>query len=143
MDINTTMQAIINMTNKWPKATLKLVEDKANGPAVIQMLKRKIGGLVPVQPEGGKIARVSAVAPEIEAKNVYLPEGKAWVQDFVEECAAFPKGANDDQVDAMSQALNRLQYRFVSKPKHERSGFYTPTEEEDMGIKKFEPRKVK
>lgn len=143
MDINATMQAIVNLSAKWPKATLKLIEDKANGPAVIQMLRRKIGGMVPVNPEGGKIARVSAVAPEIEAGNVYLPSGKPWVQDFIEECAAFPKGAHDDQVDAMSQALNRLQYRFVSKPKKEYNGFYTPTEEEDLGIKKFEPRRVK
>jgi phage terminase large subunit-like protein len=29
------------------------------------------------------------------------------VNDFIEECAAFPNGAHDDQVDAMSQALLR------------------------------------
>lgn len=143
MDINATMQAIVNLSAKWPKATLKLIEDKANGPAVIQMLRRKIGGMVPVNPEGGKMARVSAVAPEIEAGNVYLPSGKPWVQDFIEECAAFPKGANDDQVDCMSQALNRLQYRFAAKPKQELQGYHTPTELEDMGVKKFEIRKVR
>jgi hypothetical protein len=27
------------------------------------------------------------------------------VNDFIEECAAFPNGAHDDQVDAMTQAL--------------------------------------
>jgi phage terminase large subunit-like protein len=27
--------------------------------------------------------------------------------DFIEECAAFPNGAHDDQVDAMTQALLR------------------------------------
>lgn len=144
MDINETMQAIIRMTAKWPLAKLKLIEDKANGPAVIQMLRKRIGGMVPVQPEGGKIARVSAVAPEIEAGNVWLPSGKPWVQDFVEEAAAFPKGANDDQVDAMSQALNRLQYRFVAEPKQELAGeFYTPGELADMGMSKYEIRKVR
>jgi len=30
-----------------------------------------------------------------------------WVTDFIEECAAFPNGAHDDQVDAMTQALLR------------------------------------
>ncbi|MBO9597130.1 MAG: phage terminase large subunit [Cohnella sp.] len=134
MDINDTMQAITQLTAKWPRAKLKLVEDKANGPAVIQMLRNKIGGLVPVNPEGGKMARVSAVSPEIEAGNVFLPESAAWVQDFVEECSSFPKGAHDDQVDAMSQAINRLQYRFVAKPGPElKDGFYTPTEREEAG----------
>jgi phage terminase large subunit-like protein len=27
------------------------------------------------------------------------------VNDFIEECVAFPNGAHDDQVDAMTQAL--------------------------------------
>ena len=34
------------------KARLKLVEDKANGPAVIQSLRHEIGGLVEVTPQG-------------------------------------------------------------------------------------------
>jgi phage terminase large subunit-like protein len=29
------------------------------------------------------------------------------VNDLIEECAAFPNGAHDDQVDAMTQALLR------------------------------------
>jgi phage terminase large subunit-like protein len=33
----------------------KLIEDKANGPAVIQMLGHEIPGLIPVTPEGGKM----------------------------------------------------------------------------------------
>ena len=54
----------------------------------------------------------------IESGNTWLPDplleadGEdapfAWVDDFVEECAAFPNGSNDDQVDSMSQALNRI-----------------------------------
>jgi hypothetical protein len=31
-----------------------------------------------------------------------------WAADVVEECAKFPNDANDDQVDALSQALNRI-----------------------------------
>jgi len=31
-----------------------------------------------------------------------------FVEELIEECAAFPHGANDDQVDATTQALNRL-----------------------------------
>jgi phage terminase large subunit-like protein len=41
---------------------------------------------------------------------VYLPapEIAPWIDGFVEELAGFPTAAHDDQVDAMSQALNRL-----------------------------------
>lgn len=110
MDFPATLTAVKSLTAKWPQASAKLVEDKANGPAVIAMLKQKIEGLIPVEPQGSKVARVSAVSPQIEAGNVYLPDPSIapWVHDFIEECAAFPTGAHDDQVDAMSQALMRL-----------------------------------
>ena len=110
MDLPTTIRAIKNLSNKWPLAEAKYIEDKANGPAVIQMLKGQISGLIAVEPEGGKVVRARAVSPTIEAGDVYLPDRQSWVNDFVEECAAFPNGKFDDQVDAMTQALNRLSY---------------------------------
>ena len=110
MDFPATIQAVRTLSAKWPQARAKLVEDKANGPAVIATLKREISGLIPVEPQGSKESRAWAVSPEVEAGNVYLPDPSIapWIHDFVEECAAFPNGANDDQVDAMSQALMRL-----------------------------------
>ena len=101
------MKAVRDLSQKFPQTYAKLIEDKANGSAVIQMLQHEISGILPVNPEGGKIARAQAVSPLIEAGNVYLPhpDCAAWVGDFIEECAAFPNGAHDDQVDAMTQAL--------------------------------------
>ena len=115
MNFPTTLQAIRNLLVKHPKIALKLVEDKANGPAIISMLQHEIGGFVGVNPEGGKVARVNAVSPYIESGNVYLPRHEPFTHDFVEECASFPNGKNDDDVDAMSQALNRFIY---FKPKY-------------------------
>ena len=97
MNFPTTLQAIRNMVRKHPKAHAKLVEDKANGPAIISMLKNEIGGMIPVNPQGGKVARVNAVSPYIESGNVYLPRQASWVHDFVEECA-FSKWKNDKLV---------------------------------------------
>ena len=108
MDFPETIAAIRMMTNKWPNARGKLIEDKANGIAVIQVLKNEISGIIPVEPKGGKEARAQAVSWDIEAGNVFLPRTAQWAHDFVEECALFPNGAHDDQVDAMSQALVRL-----------------------------------
>lgn len=112
MDFPTTCRALLAMTEKWPNATSKLVEDKANGPAVIAMLKHKVRGLIPVLPDGSKQARASAVTPLIEAGNVYLPHPMIapWVNEYIEQCAAFPNGAHDDLVDETSQALKRFMY---------------------------------
>jgi predicted phage terminase large subunit-like protein len=110
LDMPGTKEAVRSFSMKWPRATVKLIEDKANGPAVIQELAHEIEGLIAVTPEGGKIARAHAVSPMVESGNVYLPHPATapWVEDFLEKATAFPNGRYDDQVDAMTQALNRL-----------------------------------
>ena len=67
-------------------------------------------GLTPVEPDGSKEARAHAVAPFVEAGNVWLPDPSIapWVEDFLAEVCSFPMAAHDDQVDAMSQALARM-----------------------------------
>jgi predicted phage terminase large subunit-like protein len=110
MNFMATVQTIRNIQKKHPDASWKLIEDKANGSAIISTLHREIGGIIPVNPEGGKVARVNAVSAYIESGNVYLPRQAEWVHDFVEEAASFPNGKHDDQVDALSQALNRFIY---------------------------------
>lgn len=109
MDMPATVQALLNLSAEWPQATAKLVEDKANGPAVLATLRGKVSGLIAVEPKGGKIARVNAIAPVIEAGNVYLPHPQIapWVSEFIEWCAQFPFGKFDDPIDTMSQALAR------------------------------------
>lgn len=109
-DFVVTCQQFEEMAARWPQAVLKIVEDKANGPAVIAALRHKVAGIVPEEPQGSKEARASAVSPLVEAKNVWLPAAKLapWVGGLIEECAGFPTATNDDQVDALTQALNRL-----------------------------------
>jgi predicted phage terminase large subunit-like protein len=70
-------------------------------------LGTEIPGLIPVTPQGVKVARASAVSPLVEAGNVYLPHPSQapWVDGFIRECVTFPKGAHDDQLDAMTQLL--------------------------------------
>jgi predicted phage terminase large subunit-like protein len=111
MDFARTLQAVQALSHRWPTATLKLVEDKANGPAVISALRRKVRGLVAVKPQGGKLSRAQAILPLVEAGNVWLPDPREqpWVEAFLAEARSFPVGAHDDQVDAMSQALQRFQ----------------------------------
>lgn len=108
------------VTNKYPRTYTILIEDAANGPAIIDALKHVVPGIVAVRPEGGKLARAQAVQPQIEAGNIYLPNprpygrqvpGREWVDDFVHQLTVFPRGAHDDDVDAFTQLLVRWRHR--------------------------------
>ena len=98
------------MSARWPLARAKIVEDKANGPAVISTLSREISGIIAFTPQGSKESRAISVSPTIEAGDVLLPNPSAhpWVNDFIEEAAIFPNGTSDDQVDCATQALLRF-----------------------------------
>lgn len=109
MDFPATLQAVKNLKNKYPKAREILIEDKANGPAVISSIQREVSGVIPINPKESKVARAQAITPQIESGNVFLPKDKTFTYDLIEECASFPNGAHDDMVDSMSQALNRME----------------------------------
>lgn len=98
------------LTGKWPQARRKLVEEKANGAALISTLRGEIEGIVAVNPSGSKEARLRSVAPTIEAGDVLIPDPAIapWVNDYIHELCSFPHGSHDDQVDATSQALEEL-----------------------------------
>ncbi len=113
LDFVKTLAAVERMTARWPDATAKFVEDKANGTAVINMLKSKIPGLIAINPEGSKISRAFAVSPLVEAGNVWVPHPSTtpWVNDWLEEMVNFPNGAHDDQVDAFTQGITQASKR--------------------------------
>ncbi|MEU0818954.1 phage terminase large subunit [Streptomyces mirabilis] len=110
LDFPATAQAVRALSAKWPQAHAKLVEDKANGPAIIAQLRATVPGLIPITPKDSKYARASAVAPFVESGNVYLPDPALapWIDEYAQEHTGFPNGAHDDQVDATTQALQRL-----------------------------------
>ena len=140
MDIINTLKAIETMSKKWPKSLVKLVEDKANGPAVIRLLRNKVPGLIPVTPDGGKVARANAILGAVESGNVFLPipELYPWVLDYIEQMASFPQGTHDDMVDSSTQALNRLIYNTNTKPPEEEK---TPIQKHKEKLYKQQKRK--
>lgn len=93
---------------RYPGVTAILIEDKANGSGIIQILRNEIMGVIPVTPDSSKESRVNMVSFAIEAGNVYLPRDKKFTWGFIDQCASFPNGKHDDMVDSMSQALTRL-----------------------------------
>lgn len=112
-----TLDAMRRLSRLFPQASRKLVEDKANGTAVISSLKHELAGIIAVEPMGGKQVRAEGVSPFIRAGNVHLPTSSvasmepeiAWDPEaLIVEATSFPNGAHDDQVDATSQALAEL-----------------------------------
>ena len=110
--------AVKTMSLQYPQGTAVLIEDKANGPAVIDALRGELPGLLPVEPDGSKISRANAVSALVEAGNVYIPEDEIahpWVPEYIAEMISFPAGPHDDQqVDATTQALRHLKSHGLS-----------------------------
>ena len=97
---------------QYPRASASLVEEAANGPAIIDSLRASVPGMIPMPTAGGKEARAQAAAPVLEGGNMYLPHpampGFEWVRPFIEELGLFNKGTHDDQVDAWSHGVKYL-----------------------------------
>ncbi len=98
-------RALIGLAARFsPRAIL--IEDKASGQSIAQDMRRE--GQLPIitlQPKGDKLVRVARITPMIEAGLVALPLYAPWLAAFEAEITAFPGGAHDDQVDALSQYL--------------------------------------
>jgi predicted phage terminase large subunit-like protein len=99
------------------------IERAANADAMNDVLRREIPALILRRPDGEKTTRALAVIPQIEAGNIHLPGAPnaaeasydrtltpEWVQRLVDETAAFPHAAYDDQVDALTQAITALSH---------------------------------
>lgn len=117
--LNETIQAVREMSENWPEARVKLVENTANGPAVMARLTKEVGGFVPVTPHGSKVTRVIGTgktdadrgaraisfAVSVQNGNYYLPHPglRPWAAEFRTQVGKFPKEGKDD-TDAASQA---------------------------------------
>ena len=121
-----TCNTIRAMVKDFPTIDQLLIEDKANGSAIIDTL-HYIDGMPPivgVNPLGGKYSRAQAVAPFISTLAVHIPNDftEAESRDiewdgnevlsphmrFITQHSRFPFMKNDDMVDAETQAVTRL-----------------------------------
>ncbi len=107
MGFHDTLQTLRQLHPVWAFTEL-LIEDKANGPAIIDTLKREAAGFMvhAVNPMGGKVARAEAAAVQFRQGRVFLPRHAPWLGEYTTQLLAFPSGTFDDLVDETSQALN-------------------------------------
>jgi predicted phage terminase large subunit-like protein len=108
-DFPTLRKRIVEEARKR-QGTVTLIEDAGSGTSLIQDLR----GLIPIigmRPIGDKVVRMQTVTPLIEAGGVHLPARAPWLDPFKRELLSFPRSANDDQVDALSQLLAWMRTR--------------------------------
>jgi len=115
---------MMNMHERWQNEELPIlhiVEEKANGSAVIDVMKQKIAGIIPFDPGNqDKVTRMKVASPYVESGSVLIPgEHKAhWTPSLVTELVKFPFIEHDDIADAFSQLLIRA---FVSERKKKKT----------------------
>lgn len=125
------LEEVTKMRDKWLFETVKegvqlpieiIIEDKANGPAIMEVLQLKIPGIIPTTPVEDKVTRMTSVTPFMEAGNILFPSTDTsemlqryhWVPDALEELGKFPYIKNDDFCDSLSIALRRI---YVEPPR--------------------------
>lgn len=110
MSFSDTLKAIRKISMKYPFCSAHLIEEKANGSAIIDILQNEIPGICAILPYGGKESRAHAVESLWSNEQVLLPcpIQFPWVTELLQEILEFPSSINDDQVDAMTQALTWL-----------------------------------
>ena len=107
LDFVGTLSVIRDVRRRFPHARAVLIEDKANGSAILDVLRREMF-CIPVDPRGDKRSRVYGASPAIESGHVFLPRSAPWLEEYLDQWTAFPSGRHDDMVDSSTQALHWL-----------------------------------
>jgi predicted phage terminase large subunit-like protein len=103
-------RAVLEQHNRWRHVASNyalLIEKKGSGLSLIQDLRRESISAIAVDPNGDKIMRMAAQTAPIEAGAVHVPTHAPWLDEFKKEVLSFPLSQHDDQIDALSQALQR------------------------------------
>ena len=90
------------------KPDVCMVEKKASGQSLIQDMRRSGLPVLEYSPDRDKVARVYAASPIMESGRLWIPKGKKWADDLIEELIRFPNAAHDDQVDALTMAVHYM-----------------------------------
>jgi len=96
------------MCAKHPAHSI-LIEDKASGQQLLQVVRREMAQpVIGVKVGGqGKLERAFAATDYIASGNIYLNENAEYLNELLHECEAFPGGRHDDIVDSITQYINR------------------------------------
>lgn len=105
-----------------PKGTL--IEAKANGDAIINLLDKRIPNIVPINPKDSKYSRSKSIISDFELGKVRLPKNVNWITGYIDEFKKFPYGANDDQIDATTQYLIHMKDNISRTPTYTKGNVF-------------------
>ena len=87
-----------------------LIENTANGPALISALSKKQRGRThAITPRGSKTTRFRKHYQKFVTGRIRIRNDAPFREKFIEEMIQFPYGRHDDQVDAMTQLLDHVE----------------------------------
>lgn len=121
IDHPTQIKMVREMRDKW-KAKLVIMEGSHGGLAIrqhYQQLEMPCMWMMTINPTGSKNERAEFATKWLEQGRVQIPRHSSWRSSFEQELTAFPKGAFDDQVDAVTQFLGAWE----KGPLHQRLQF--------------------
>lgn len=104
-------QRVLALHRRWKGSTRSyrlLIEHTGSGLSLAQELRRMGIHPIPVIADRNKVDRMNGPSVKIESGAVWLPRDAPWLPECKREILAFPAGKFDDQVDALSQALNHI-----------------------------------
>lgn len=117
----TLVDEVENFGERWKFIAEKLIEDKANGPAVVAILQGRVPGIDTwaVSKWGSKLQRALATSGFIKSGHVLVPHvsllirgrpASDWVEDYVDELCKWDgtDSMPNDRVDVTTAALIRL-----------------------------------
>ena len=117
------------------KPDVCMIEKKASGQSLIQDMRRAGLPVMEYNPDRDKVSRAYAASPIMEAGRLWIPRGKKWSDDLLEELIRFPNAAHDDQVDALTMAVHYMKEswhlthpddpEFEDEPRSEKSTYWT------------------
>jgi predicted phage terminase large subunit-like protein len=148
LDLDGTESEIRHCHALYGPVSATLVEDKANGSAIISHLTENISGVIAVNPQGGKLARLMATAPEFQAHNWFVDRSGPWTNKFIEQLTMFPQARHDDIADAVSQAAiwlqaNTYEYGLVDYFKGVAAGLIKPRATQPVPVREESRRAVR
>lgn len=104
-------KAINSFKERNPKCTTHWIEDKANGPAVIETMRKKVAGIVEVEPQGKKEERLEACEPLFRSGNIFISNSLRHKKKLIDQLTEFPNSDYDDLVDALTQGILQLEMK--------------------------------
>jgi predicted phage terminase large subunit-like protein len=94
----------------WSRSIAVIVEDKANGTALISELREIVPAIYPWEPAGSKEDRARRHSARVASGVVWIPSVRehSWAGDFRAELVKFPRQKVNDRVDTTTMLLDFL-----------------------------------